>query len=183
MKHINVIEIINKYGFISDSVIGLYRLYNNIYYYNDEKSSIIINSDEINQYNIKKYKEEHIYDRVNIENRHDLDYIKYTIIFHQLRIEFPRLIDILNYPGEVKITKLPSGTVEIENPLPPRNSAGCDLNPLIQSVINIMYEYDHNKILILDRYYIENRIKNDIKNYPKIIEFVRLYKESLGLNI
>lgn len=162
MKFIKPYKITKKYGLIGryDTLFGLYRLYGNIYYYNDENLSVILNKKELKRLKLKSYEEEHIYYCVNLRNYNYLEYKKESLIRHQ-GFYMEDGLDVID------MIYNPKSTLVI-----PRNVYHFELNPLINCITGILLDFKKHKITILDKYYIFDRIKKEMNG---VLDFKKYY--------
>lgn len=162
MKSIKYNYIVKKYGLLNYRfiLIGLFRLYDNKYYYNDGKLSLLLTKKEFNKLNLTKYIEKHIYEEINLHNYQHLKYIRKNV----------RLLKFLYKEHPIDFIKK---SVNPNLNIIVRNIYNYQIDPLIKSIDKILLDYDKHKILILDKYYIKNRLITEMKQYPDLLKMVK----------
>lgn len=139
---------------------GLFKIRHNKYYYNDGKLSILLNKKELKRLKLKNYEEKNIYGSVNLHNYNQLKDIKESLIRHQgfYMEDGLDVIDMIYNPKSILVM--------------PRNIYHFELNPLINCITGILLDFKRQKITILDKYYILDRIKKEMKG---VLDFKKYY--------
>ena len=165
MFRVNIKDISKKYG-VLDSIYyisGLYKLNKTKYLYfeynnYDNITSVIITQKELKDYN--KFEVKSIYDLINLSNYNELLYLKRILINRQNNI-----IRIGKYPKTISSNVL---FYDYDNYL-----EILDVNPIINSITDIINDYNKNKITILDKDYILNQIRHNIKDSKKCYNYFK----------